>query len=155
MATKLVAKPKNGDEDRVAQASIPVMPEPPLPEASVSTFSYSDSDDEDVDEVQLVGSPSPLPRPGGSRAHSSSPPLSSCNSSNGRSIPNSSTDDLHNSVDTPPPPPLNQRRPQPGDDMVVPPMPESEPKTSRTYADIVKHSFIGQKSSPAAAGPQA
>ena len=66
MATKLATKPKNGDEDHIAQASIPVMPEPPLPEASVSTFSYSDSDDEDVDEVLLVDSPPPLPRPGGS-----------------------------------------------------------------------------------------
>jgi hypothetical protein len=49
MATKLAAKPKNRDEDRVTQASIPVMPEPRLPEASISTLSYSDSDDEDVD----------------------------------------------------------------------------------------------------------
>ena len=63
MATKLAAKPKNGDEDRVAEASILVMPEPPLPEASVSTFRYSDPDDEDVDEVLLVDSPPPLSRP--------------------------------------------------------------------------------------------
>ncbi|CAD6246095.1 unnamed protein product [Miscanthus lutarioriparius] len=155
MATKLAAKPKNADEDRLAQASIPVMPEPPLPEASVSTFSYSDSDDEDVDEVLLVDSPPPLPHPGGSRVHSSSPPLSAplleqsppscCNSNNGHSIPNSSMDDLHNSIDTPPPPPpLKQCRPQPGDNMVVPPTPESEPKTSRTYTDIVKHSSLGK-----------
>ena len=155
MATKLAAKPKNGDEDRVAEASILVMPEPPLPEASVSTFSYSDSGDEDVDEVLLVDSPPPLPRPGGSRAHSSSLPLSAplleqsppshYNSNNRRSIPNSSIDDLHNSMDTPPPlTSLNQHRPQPNDDMVVPPTPELEPKTSRTYTNIVKHSLSGK-----------
>jgi hypothetical protein len=41
MATKLTAKPKDGDEDSVAQDSIPVMPDSSLPEASASTFSYS------------------------------------------------------------------------------------------------------------------
>jgi hypothetical protein len=48
-ATKLAGKPKNEGEDRVAQASIPVMPDPPPlrpqassppPEASASTFLY-------------------------------------------------------------------------------------------------------------------
>jgi hypothetical protein len=48
-------------------------------------------------------------------------------------------------VDTPPlPPPFNQRRPQPDDDVVVLPTPESEPKTSRTYNDIVKHYSSGK-----------
>jgi hypothetical protein len=155
MAAKLAAKPNNGDEDRVTQASIPVMPEPQLPEASVSTLSYSDSEDEDVDEVLLVDSPPQLPHPSGSHAHPSSLPLSTplleqtppsrCNSNNRCSIPSLSTDVLHNPVDTPPPPPpLNQRRPQPDDDMVVLPTPDSEPKTSRTYTDIVKHYLSGK-----------
>jgi hypothetical protein len=41
MATKLTAKPKDGDEDSVAQESIPIMPDSTLTEASASTFSYS------------------------------------------------------------------------------------------------------------------
>jgi hypothetical protein len=129
MATKLTAKPKDGDEDSVAQDSIPVMPDSSLPEASASTFSYSsmpptvdplspsgihqleigsgkqlvlDSDDEDVDEVPLVDSPPPLPRPGGSWPHSSSPPLYTPLE---QSPSSRCTADLHNSMDTPPPPP--------------------------------------------------
>ena len=141
--------------------SMPPAVDPPSPnnihhsELGSSNHLVLDSDDVDVDEVLLVDSPPLLPRPGGSWAHSSSPPLdapmleqsppNSCNFDHRRSVPNLSTTDLHSSVDTPPPPPpLNQCRPQPDDDMVVPPTPESEPNTSRTYADIVKHSSSGK-----------
>jgi hypothetical protein len=113
-ATKLAAK--NEGEDCLAQASIPVMLDPPPlrlqsppPEASASTFGLGhhlvlDSDDEDVDEVLLVHSPPLLPRPGGSWTHPSSQPLNaslleqappSCYNSDHRcSIPNSSTTDV-------------------------------------------------------------
>jgi hypothetical protein len=156
---------------------------PPEASASASTFRYRpavdppspdnihhselgpghhlvDSGEEDVEEVLLVDSLPLLPHPSGSCVHPSSPPFygplpehssPSCYSSDHqRSNPSSSTANLHDSMDTPPPPPLSQRRPQHDDDLEVPPTPESEPRTSPTFADIVR-----QKSSPAAAGPQA